>query len=247
MSEIATIRSTLGPTQIARDERQRSITVLGSKAPDVALTEIVSASTEQLEQMDFPTGYSYEFAGSEEDRQKAFAGIGVALMMGVLLIYMILASLFESLVHPFTIMLAIPLEVIGVFVALLLTGTDVSIMVMLGILMLTGIVVSNSILLVQMINLLRERGEPIREAIIHGGSIRLRPILMTALATLFAMIPLALALRAGSEMWQPLGITVIGGLTTSTFLTLFVIPVAYSAIEQLGDFVTGLFSRGESV
>ncbi|MFP3904186.1 MAG: efflux RND transporter permease subunit, partial [Armatimonadota bacterium] len=243
LEEIATIQTVLGPTQISRNDRRRSITVQGTKGPDAALSEIVEASREELDRMNFQSGYSYEFAGSEEDRREAFGGMIVALIMGVLLIYMILASLFESLVHPFTIMLAIPLEVIGVFVALLITGLDISIMVMLGILMLTGVVVSNSILLVQMINLLRERGEPLREAIIGGGSIRLRPILMTALATLFAMIPLALAMRAGSEMWQPLGVTVIGGLTTSTFLTLFVIPVAYSAIEEFGTRVTGLFRR----
>jgi len=232
LTEVATIRRALGPTQISRDERQRSVTIQGSKSVR-ALSEIVADVENELATMDWPAGYRYEIGGSEEDRREAFAGMGLALVMGVILIYLILASLFESLIHPFTIMLAIPLEVIGVFGALLLTGTSLNIMVLLGILMLTGIVVSNSILLVQMINLLRERGLPLREAIVQGGSIRLRPILMTAIATLFAMIPLAIGLRAGSEMWRPLGITVIGGLTTSTVLTLLVVPVAYSLFEQV--------------
>ncbi|MGC9319215.1 MAG: efflux RND transporter permease subunit [Armatimonadota bacterium] len=228
---IATIVPALGPTQITRDERERSLTVSAS-TQGRALSEIVDEIDSILSEQDWPEGYRYEFGGSEEDRREAFGGMATALVLGVLLIYMILAAQFESLVHPLVIMLAIPLEVIGVFGALILTGTSLSIMVFLGILMLTGIVVSNSILLVQMVNLLRERGNSIRDALIEGGAIRLRPILMTALATLFAMLPLALAVRTGSELWQPLGIAVIGGLTASTFLTLFIVPVAYSIAES---------------
>ena len=230
--DIATIRRTLGPSQISRDDRERSVTISASTSGR-ALSEIVADVEQILQQVQWPSGYRYEIGGGEKDRREAFSGMGVALALGILLIYMILASQFESFVHPLTIMLAIPLEVIGVVGALLLTGQPLGIMVFLGILMLTGIVVSNSILLVQMINLLRERGYELREAIIAGGGLRLRPILMTAIATLFAMIPLALGLRAGSEMWQPLAIAVIGGLTTSTFLTLFVVPVAYSIMEQI--------------
>jgi len=243
LTEIASVVSTWGPTQISRDERRRSVSVQGRKAGR-ALSEIVADVEEELAGMDWPDGYRYGFGGSEEDRREAFGGMAMALVMGVLLIYIILASLFESTVHPFTIMLAIPLEVIGVFAALLLTGTSISIMVLLGILMLTGIVVSNSILLVQMINILRERGMGLREAIVEGGGIRLRPILMTALATLFAMVPLALGLRAGSEMWQPLAITVIGGLTTSTLLTLFVVPVAYSIMDDLTRYLGRILHIG---
>ncbi|MCK4324553.1 MAG: efflux RND transporter permease subunit, partial [Armatimonadetes bacterium] len=237
--DIAAVRSTLGPSQINRDDRQRSVTIEASTG-ERALSEIVEDVEQRLSEVEWPAGYGYEIGGSEEDRREAFAGMGIALVLGILLIYMILAAQFESFVHPFTIMLAIPLEVIGVVIALLLTNLAISIMVMLGILMLTGIVVSNSILLVQMINLLRERGYELREAIIEGGTLRLRPILMTAIATLFAMIPLALGLRAGSEMWQPLAIAVIGGLFTSTFLTLFVVPVAYSLNEQFANWLRRL-------
>jgi len=196
--------------------------------------------------MSWPEGYRYDFGGSEEQRSEAFGGMTTALVLGVLLIYMILAAQFESLVHPLVIMLAIPLEVIGVFGALILTGTPLSIMVLLGILMLTGIVVSNSILLVQMVNVLRHRGLPLREALVEGGAIRLRPILMTALATVLAMVPLALGTRAGSELWQPLGIAAIGGLTTSTFLTLFVIPVAYSIAESAVARLSRLLGSGQA-
>ncbi len=178
--------------------------------------------------------------GGEEERQESFGGIFVALGLGIILIYMILAAQFESFFHPFTIMLAIPLEVIGVLGALFITGVPISLFVMLGILLLTGIVVSNSILLVQMINLLRERGYELREAIIEGGALRLRPILMTALSTLLALVPVSLGLREGSELWQPLAIAVIGGLFTSTFLTLFVVPVAYSLNEQFANWLRRL-------
>jgi len=242
LSAVAEVRAAMGPTQISRDERRRSVTVQGGKT-ERPLSELTDDIKDRLSALDWPEGYIYEVGGSAEDMAKAFGGMGVALALGVLLIYIILASQFESLVHPLVIMLAIPLEVIGVFGALILTQTTMTIMVFLGILMLTGIVVSNAILLVQMINLLRERGVELREAIIEGGRIRLRPILMTAIATVFAMLPLALAFRAGSEMWQPLGITVIGGLITSTFLTLFVVPVAYSLMEQAAGWATRLFSR----
>ncbi len=235
LTEIADIRPAAGPSQIHRDERQRVVRVTAGKSPDRALTDILKDVAARIKPIshNWPSSYSYEFAGAEEDRREAFAGMFVALIMGILLIYMILASQFESLVHPLTIMLAIPLEIIGVSILLLLTGTVISLMVFLGILLLTGIVVSNSILLVQMINLLRQRGMPTREAIIEGGRIRLRPILMTAFTTGFAMIPMALAMREGSEMWQPLALTAVGGLISSTFLTLLVVPVAYSVFEEV--------------
>jgi HAE1 family hydrophobic/amphiphilic exporter-1 len=226
-----------GPTSISRDERERTITISGN-TEGRPLSEVVADIDARMQQIDRPEGYHYEFGGSEEQRQEAFAGLLAAIALGVLLIYMILAAQFESLMQPLVIMLAIPLELIGVFGALLITGIPLGIMSMLGILMLTGIVVSNSILLVQMVNLLRHRGMPLREALMEGGAIRLRPILMTALATLLAMMPLALAQRTGSEMWQPLGVAAMGGLITSTFLTLFVIPVAYSLMESAGGWLS---------
>ena len=236
LTEIAQIKPAAGPTSINRDERQRVVKVTASKSGDRALTDILKDIDARIKPLshNWPQGYSYEFKGAEKDRREAFAGMGLALIMGILLIYMILASQFESLVHPLTIMLAIPLEIIGVSIMLLSTGTVISLMVLLGILLLTGIVVSNSILLVQIINLLRERGMALREAIIEGGRIRLRPILMTAFSTGFAMIPMALAMQEGSEMWRPLALTALGGLLSSTFLTLLVVPVAYSIFEDLG-------------
>lgn len=242
LSAIATVVPALGPTQISRNERERAITV-SANTQGRALSDVVGDVDAQLSEMDWPQGYRYQFAGSEEDRAEAFGGMMTAIVVGVLLIYMILAAQFESLVQPLIIMLAIPLELIGVLGALLLTGTPLGIMAMLGVLMLTGIVVSNSILLVQMVNLMRHRGMALREALIEGGGVRLRPIIMTAMATLLAMVPLALAARTGSEMWKPLGVAAIGGLTTSTFLTLFVIPVAYSLSESAGGWISRRLHR----
>ncbi len=239
LAEVAEIVSTVSPTRIGRDDRQRAVTIEGTRS-DVELSEIVEEAQRRLEDYDFPPGYEYSFGGGEEERRESFQGIFIALGLGIILIYMVLAAQFESFFHPFTIMLAIPLEVIGVIGALLVTGTPISLFVMLGILLLTGIVVSNSILLVQMINLLRERGYALNEAIREGGALRLRPILMTALSTLLALVPVSLGLRAGSELWQPLAIAVIGGLFTSTFLTLFVVPVAYSLNEQFANWLRRL-------
>ncbi len=239
LAEVADIVSTVGPSRISRDDRQRTVTLAGG-ATGRPLSEIAQDVRERLENYNWPAGYQYELGGGEEERRESFGGIFIALGLGIILIYMILAAQFESFFHPFTIMLAIPLEVIGVLGALFITGVPISLFVMLGILLLTGIVVSNSILLVQMINLLRERGYELREAIIEGGAIRLRPILMTALSTLLALVPVSLGLREGSELWQPLAIAVIGGLFTSTFLTLFVVPVAYSLNEQAANWLRRL-------
>ncbi len=239
LAEVAEIVSTVAPSQINRDDRQRTVTLAGAAAGR-PLSEIVRDAKDRLDNYGWPAGYEYEFGGGEEERRESFGGIFIALGLGIILIYMILAAQFESFFHPFTIMLAIPLEVIGVLGALLITGVPISLFVMLGILLLTGIVVSNSILLVQMINLLRERGHELREAIIEGGALRLRPILMTALSTLLALVPVSLGLREGSELWQPLAIAVIGGLFTSTFLTLFVVPVAYSLNEQAANWLRRL-------
>lgn len=233
LSAVASVERSRGPSELSREDRQRNISVTAGKSGR-PLGDIIKDMRSILSATVFPPGYTWKFGGQEEQRQESFYALGMALVAGVLLIYFILAAQFESLVHPFTIMLAIPLEVVGVFLALFITREPISVSVLLGILMLTGIVVSNSILLVNYINILRERGIARREAILEAGPVRLRPILMTAIATVFAMIPMAMALREGSETFRPLAIAVIGGLSTSTFLTLLVVPVAYSLVDDFG-------------
>ncbi len=242
LANIASINLTQGPTQIVRDDRRRSISI-NATISDRDLKAVVDDVDPIMEQMQLPADYSYEFGGTEEERRESYAGMGVAFLLGLMLIYIILASQFESLIHPFVIMLAIPLELVGVFGALLLTGTYFSIMVFLGVLMLTGMVVSNAILVVQLIVLLRKRGIGGREGIVEAGAMRLRPIVMTTTTTIIAMTPVALSLGAGSEFWQALAIAVIGGLATSTLLTLFVVPVAYSITDDVVAFVYRLFGK----
>lgn len=248
LSSVATVETTVGPTKVTRDERSRSITV-GARVEGRPLSEIVAETRVIVDGMGLPDGYTYEFAGTEENRQDAFGGLGVAFLLGLLLIYIIVGSQFESLSLPILIMLAIPLELIGVLLSLALTGEYFNVMVFLGILMLTGMVVSNSIMLVQMITLFKQRGQTGLEAIVSAGASRLRPILMTVMCTVMAMVPLATATGTGSEMWKGLATAVIGGLLVSTVMTLVVVPVGYSLMEEGGvriaDFFTGKKKRAE--
>jgi HAE1 family hydrophobic/amphiphilic exporter-1 len=163
-----------------------------------------------------------------------FSSFGMALGLAVLFVYMILASQFGSFVHPFTIMLALPFSIVGALLSLFVLRFSFDMLAMIGIILLMGLVTKNSILLVDFINQLRRRGVAVRDAILEAGPIRLRPILMTTLAMIFGMIPAAVGIGAGSELRQPMGIAVIGGLITSTLLTLVVVPVAYSLITDLG-------------
>jgi len=241
LTSIATITPKLGPTKITRDDRSRSITVTASVV-DRPLTDIVADADEIVRNMGLPEDYNYEFGGSEENRAEAFGGMGIAFLLGLMLIYIILGSQFESLIHPFVIMLAIPLQMIGIILALVLSGTSFSIMVFLGLLMLTGMVVSNAILVVQLITLLRARGMTGPEGIVEAGARRLRPIMMTVMTTMIAMTPMAIAHGSGSEMWKGLATAVIGGLAASTLLTLFIIPCAYSVSEDMQNYFARRFT-----
>lgn len=165
--------------------------------------------------------------------QVAFSNIRFALILAILLVYMIMASLFESLIQPFIIMFTFPLAIIGVVAALYLTATPLSVVALLGVIMLGGIVVNNGIILIDFVNRLREQGLPIREAAIQAAKIRVRPILMTSFTTIFGLLPLALGTAEGMELRAPLAITVIGGLTAATFLTLIVIPSVYIVIGNM--------------
>ena len=227
LSSIAEIRRGLSPSSILRRDQQRvvniSVSVHGRNLGDV--TRDVE---EQLEKIEIPPDFSYEFGGSAQDMRTSFKWLGVAFCAAALIVYMVMASLYESFMAPFIIFLTIPLAVVGVIVILLLTGTPLSVVAFIGVIMLAGIVVNNSIVLVDYINRLRARGYSIREAVMEGGRTRLRPILMTALTTILALSPLALGLGSGGEAWSPMARSVIGGLAASTFLTLLVIPVIYT-------------------
>jgi CzcA family heavy metal efflux pump len=227
-------RITLGsqPLQISRKNEQRVIDVTANviNRPLGAVSQDIAA---QLDRMPFPEGFTYHMAGQTEQQQGAFSSLGFALLLALMLIYMIMASQFKSLVDPFVIMFTVPLGFIGVIWMLLLTHTTLSIISFMGVITMIGVVVSNGILLVDYANKMQEKGMPAYEAVLQAGRIRLRPILMTAIATILGMIPMATGLGEGSETNMPLARAVIGGLTVSTGLTLLVIPIMYVFFERL--------------
>jgi len=227
---VASISSATGPTIIERQDRQRQITV-GAGYLGRSQSKVIADVEARLENVNLPPGVSVKFTGETELMSEAFSTLYFALALSVIFMYMVLASQFGSFLQPFIIMLALPMSVVGAFIALLTSRSSLDITAMIGIILLMGIVTKNSILLVDFANVQRQRGVGLREAILTAGSTRLRPVLMTTLALVFGMLPVALGLGAGGEWRAPMGITVIGGLITSTLLTLVVVPVAYSILE----------------
>ncbi len=186
-----------------------------------------------IDETPIPSEYQIIIGGTAEDQQEAFFYLTLAFIAAILLVYMIMAGQFESLLSPFIIMFTVPLSVIGVFFFLFITGTTISVMALVGLVMLVGIAVNNGIVMVDYINQLRKRGKDLLEAVEEGSRARMRPVLMTAATTILGMVPLAIELGSGSETWSPLARAVIGGLTTTTFLTLFVIPILYILFDRL--------------
>jgi HAE1 family hydrophobic/amphiphilic exporter-1 len=223
---------TIGPSQITRQDRQRYIAITGTPE-NRSSGDIQKDITAALADLKLPTGYYWDWGVNQKRQQEEFGGLGVAVGLAIALIYMLLASQFESFVHPLTIMLSVPLAATGVVLALFLTGRSFGLTAFIGVLMLVGIVVKNGILLVDYTNQLRRSGLEREEALLRAGPTRLRPILMTASAAILGMLPLALGLGKGSEIQVPMATAVIGGLMTSTFLTLLVIPTAYSVLDDL--------------
>ena len=234
LSEIATIEEYWAPQTIDRKSRQRYVRVI-SMPYETSLGELAGAIQAQVDQIPHPSGISVVLAGDFEDQQKTFKDIFSLLLLIILLVYIVMASQFESLGKPAVILLSIPFGLSGVILALELTGTSLDMIGALGVVMLVGIVVKNGIVLVDYINLMRDRGHSLNEAIALSGASRLRPVLMTAFTTLLGMLPMALSGGEGSEMWHPLGIVVIGGLLVSTFVTLIIVPVVYGLISRHGE------------
>jgi len=237
LSNLARIERYSGPTNITRINQER-VTEVTADLAEIDLKNAADRTREQLDMVDWPEGYRYEIAGSAEDQQASFNYLLIAFIIAGILTYMVMASQFESLVEPFIIILTIPLALTGVLVILWATGTSISVTSMVGLILLSGIVVNNGIVMIDYIKILQARKMPRHEAIVRGAGRRLRPILMTALTTILCMVPLALELGSGSETWSPMARTVIGGLTMSTMLMLFVVPCLYfivnSMVEKLG-------------
>jgi len=231
---VAAVEYSKAPTEIIREDQERLVTV----AMDVSGRDLSSVTGEVagvLKGVSVPGDYRLEIGGVAEEQQESFMYLGMAMLVAVILTYMVMASQFESLVHPFVIIFTIPLSFTGVALGLLLTGTSLSVMALVGMVMLVGIVVNNGIVLVDYINQLRARGKDMIEAILEGGRVRLRPVLMTALTTILAMLPLALGLGESGENWAPMARSVMGGMAMGTILTLLVVPVIYIVIERTAE------------
>lgn len=234
LDQVAEISKGEGPIRITRENQAREIAVTANIAGR-DLGSIVSDIKERIATVErgLPPGYFIEFGGQYEQMLKAFAIMAGAFALATLLVYMIMASQFESFLHPFVIMFTIPLGLIGVVVALLIVGRPVSLPVLIGFIMLGGIAVNNGIVMVDYINQLRRRGTEAKQAILQACSVRLRPVLITAFTTILGMMPMALSISEGAEMRAPMAITVVGGLMATTLLTLFVIPIIYSLVNRI--------------
>jgi hydrophobic/amphiphilic exporter-1 (mainly G- bacteria), HAE1 family len=232
LNQVATVRESTGPNQINRRDLQREVAINGNTYNRSA-GEISNDIRTELDKIAFPPGYRYQFSGSTKNMAESFGYAVSALAMGVIFIYMILASQFRSFVQPMALMTSLPLTLIGVVLALLMFGSTISIFSIIGIVMLMGLVTKNAILLVDFAIRMRDQGQTRTEALLHAARVRLRPILMTTLAMIFGMVPLAFALTEGSEQRSPMGQAVIGGVITSSLLTLVVVPVVYCYLDDL--------------
>lgn len=239
LEEVATLDEEEGPAALMRENQEAQLNVT-SEIAGRDLGSVTSDVETKLDNMDFPEGYHYSIGGQAEDMADSFTDLATALIFSVFLVYAVMAVQFENFLFPFIIMFSMPVTVIGVVLGLFVTGLPLSIPAFIGIIMLAGIVVNNSIVLVDYINILRRKGTGRYEAVIEAGRSRLRPILMTTLTTVLAMIPLGLALGEGAEMQQPLAVTIIFGLTVSSIFTLLLIPVVYTFFD---DFTQKLLGR----
>jgi HAE1 family hydrophobic/amphiphilic exporter-1 len=231
VKNLMTIESQLGPNEINRKNQERMIEV--GAEPEIPLSEAVQRVSERLPEINRPQGFSVGFGAEVEQQARTFNELRLVLILALILVYAVMASQYESLRDPFIIMFSVPTAAIGVVLALYLTNTAFNLQAYLGVIMLGGIVVSNGILLVDYTNILRRRdGMELREAVEVAGRTRLRPILMTALATMLGLVPMALGIGEGSELQVPLARVVIGGLLTSTFITLVFVPTVYTLFEE---------------
>lgn len=230
--QVAEIGYGKGPVEITREDQERKVTVKGNTfGRDMG--SIVKDIKERVANISLPEGYFVKFGGRYQDMQEAFSSLSWALLIAIMLVYMIMAAQFESLLTPFVIMFTVPLAFIGVVFGLFAFGKTLSVPALMGVLILTGIVVNNAIVMIDYINRLKKRGIEFGEAIVEGAAVRMRPILVTAITTILGMLPMALSHTEGAEMRSPMAVAVASGLLFSTFLTLFIIPIVYSIVNRV--------------
>ena len=233
LKEVGKVVERFTPPTIERKDRERIITV-STVVQDRPMSEVIADAQPEIDKLDLPGGVSIELSGSYEQQQESFGDMGILAVLIIILVYIVMAAQFESFTYPGIIMSSILFAFSGIVLILLLTGTNLNIMSMIGAIMLIGIVVKNGIVLIDYITLNRERGMSVRRAVIDGGKSRLRPVLMTSLTTILGMVPMAIGHGEGAEMWRPMGVAVIGGLTFSTVLTLLFVPTMYTIFAYNG-------------
>jgi HAE1 family hydrophobic/amphiphilic exporter-1 len=233
LRDIAGLESGEGPKEIQRHNQSRIAHVTAQLEKNMTLSHAIAAVEATLARIPLAPDYELRFVGEEASREESFDQMKFALILSIVLVYMVMAALFESLLHPFTILLTLPLAGVGVVFAFLLIGEPLSVMAYIGVVLLVGIAVDNAIVLIDYINRLRSDGMPRREAILQGGRDRLRPILMTTATTILGLLPLTIGIGEGARLRAPMAIAVISGLVTSTLLTLVVIPVVYEVLDEL--------------
>jgi HAE1 family hydrophobic/amphiphilic exporter-1 len=237
LRDVARIEEGTAPAQIDRKDLSRVVTISGGTSPELSIAEASTQIRERLATLQLPAGYTINLGGETEQMAETGGYVVETLLLAVILIFLILASQFESFTQPVAIMLSLPLSLVGVLLALLVTGSTLNIMSMIGVIMLMGLVTKNAILLVDNANERRTGGVERFTALVEAGVVRLRPIMMTTLAMVVGMIPVALAMGEGGGFRAPMARAVIGGLITSTMLTLVVVPVAYTYLDDLGEWV----------
>ena len=228
---VADVTTALGPIEIERKNQQRIIRVEGD-VHGRSLGETISEVEALINQSEIPHGVTVSMGGQSEDMRESFLWLTIALIIGIILVYMVMASQFESLIDPFVVMFSVPVAFVGVIWFLVIGGYNLNIIVFLGMLLLVGIVVNNAIVLVDYINILQARGKDMISAVQEAGRTRLRPVLMTAITTIVALLPMAFKRGQGSEVWNPLGATILGGLLASTLVTLILVPTVYSIFKS---------------
>lgn len=236
---VSDIVESVSPKQLIRRNQNRIGTVTADVDRNISFDKIINSVMDVIDESDYPPDYEISIIGEEEKRQEAMSNLGFALMLSIILVYMVMASQFESLIHPFTILLTIPLAGVGTVWAFFMLGNPLNIMAFIGIIMLAGIAVNDSIILVDAINRFRDAGNSIKDSIIKAGENRIRPIIMTSITTILALLPLTIGFGESAALRSPMAIAVIAGLVTSTLLTLVVIPCVYYVFETMKESVLG--------
>ena len=239
LSELAEIKTVISPREITRRNQSRTCYIYAMVNPKIAFDKVIKEAEASLNTIALPADYKMEFTGEELKRQESMSSLTFALILSLVLVFMVLAAQFESIIQPFIIMLTIPLAGVGTVLTFIILGKTLNMMAYIGIIMLGGIAVNNAIILIDRINQLREGGMDKKEAIILGGSQRIRPILMTSLTTILALVPLTIGIGESASLRAPMALAVIGGMVSSTLLTLVVIPCVYWIFDTFGNFIKG--------